>query len=223
MTERYHLPRGPRDSRDWYRDADPMEQVDHGLVEFVDAHAGREILDLGCGLGGYSKALADGGRSVRALDVNEEYVQRARELGVRAERYDGRELPLADGEVDTVIMLEVLEHLDDPALLLREARRVARSGVLVSTPNCTQGFGSVPVEFTHMLDLDHRQFFTDDSLRGLLEQEFGSAEVDQAAPLDPHLTGLVAPRPVRPLARMLFRSGLAKPRYFTRLLGRAPA
>ena len=222
MTERYHLPRGPRDSRAWYRDADPMEQVDHALVEFVDAHAGPELLDLGCGLGGYSKALADRGRSVRALDVSEQYVERARELGVRADCYDGRELPLADREVDTVIMLEVLEHLEDPAPLLREARRVARRGVLVSTPDCTQGFGSVPVEFSHMLDLDHRQFFTTDSLRRLLEETFGSAAVEEAAPIDDHLTGLVAPRAVRPLARMLFRTGLAKPRYFTRLLGRAP-
>jgi SAM-dependent methyltransferase len=223
VTERYHLPRGPRDSRAWYRDADPMEQVDHALVDFVDAHAGREVLDLGCGLGGYSKALADRGRSVRGLDVSEQYVERARELGVHAERYDGRELPLADNEVDTVIMLEVLEHLEDPAPLLREARRVARRGVLVSTPDCTQGFGSVPVEFSHMLDLDHRQFFTVDSLRRLLEEAFGSAVVEEVAPVDVHLTGLVAPRPVRPLARMLFRTGLARPRYFTRLLGRAPA
>lgn len=223
MTERYHLPRGPRDSRDWYRDADPMEQVDGALVDFVDAHAGQTVLDLGCGLGGYSVALAERGRGVRALDVNEEYVERARRLGVPAEVYDGHELPLANGEVDTVILLEVLEHLEDPAAILREARRVARGGVLVSTPDCTRGFGSVPVEFSHMLDLDHRQFFTTGSLRELLEDVFGSAVVEQAAPVDVHLTGLVAPRPVRPLARMLFRTGLAKPRYFTRLLGRAPS
>ena len=32
-------------------------------------------------------------------------------------------------------MLEVIEHLDDPAALLAEARRVARRNVLLSTPN----------------------------------------------------------------------------------------
>ena len=46
----YELPRGPRDSRRWYADADPMDQVDGALVDFVDENAGRSVLDLGCGL-----------------------------------------------------------------------------------------------------------------------------------------------------------------------------
>ena len=45
---------------------------------------------------------------------------------------------------------------------------MASRNVLVTTPNCTQSFGSVPIEFGHMLDVDHRQFFTVDSLRELL-------------------------------------------------------
>ena len=78
---RLMLPRGPRDSRSWYLDADPLAQVDRRLVEFADAHAGHSVLDLGCGLGGYSLALAERGREVRALDVSEEYVERARASG----------------------------------------------------------------------------------------------------------------------------------------------
>jgi 2-polyprenyl-3-methyl-5-hydroxy-6-metoxy-1,4-benzoquinol methylase len=155
--------RGPRDTRTWYRDADPMDQVDRALVDFVVEHAGRTVLDLGCGLGGYSRALAERGLEVRALDVVPEYVERARSLGIDAESYDGERIPLDDGSVETVILLEVVEHLEDPAALLREARRVARGNVLVTTPNCTQDFGEVPVEFSHMLDVDHRQFFTEAS------------------------------------------------------------
>jgi 2-polyprenyl-3-methyl-5-hydroxy-6-metoxy-1,4-benzoquinol methylase len=215
--------RGPRDTRSWYRDADPMEQVDDALVDFVLEHAGRSVLDLGCGLGGYSKALAERGLDVQALDVESEYVERARSLGVDAGVYDGEHVPLADGSVDTVILLEVVEHLDDPGRLLREARRVARRNVLVTTPNCTQDFGEVPVEFTHMLDVDHRQFFTEASLRRLLDEVFGSSVVEQVAPIDRHLAGLVLPRPLRPVHRWLDSAGLAKPRFFFRLRGRAPA
>ncbi len=165
------------------------------------------MLDLGCGLGGYSKALAERGFDVRAFDVVPEYVERARGLGVRAEVYDGERLPLPDESVDTAILLEVLEHLEDPAPLLREARRVARRGVLVTTPNCTQSFGRVPIEFSHMLDVDHRQYFTADSLAALLDDVFGSSTVEQVAPIDRNLAGLVLPRPLRPLYRALDRLG----------------
>ncbi len=215
--------RGPRDTRTWYRDAEPMDQVDAALVDFVSEHAGRRVLDLGCGLGGYSRALAERGFEVSALDVVPDYVERARSIGVDAELYDGERLPLEDGSVDTVILLEVLEHLDDPAALLREARRVARAGVLVTTPNCTQDFGDVPVEFSHMLDVDHRQFFTEASLRGLLDEVFGSSVVEQTAPIDRHLGGLVLPQPLRALHRWLDSAGVVKPRFFFRLRGRAPA
>jgi SAM-dependent methyltransferase len=222
-VDTYALPRGPRDTRAWYRDADPMEQVDYALVDFVSEHAGHSVVDLGCGLGGYSKVLADRGFELRGFDVVPEYVERARELGVRADVYDGERLPLEDRSVDTVFLLEVIEHLEDPAPLLAEARRVARGSVLVTTPNCTQDFGRVPVEFSHMLDVDHRQFFTEASLTALLEGVFGSCQVEQVAPIDRNLAGLVLPRPLRPLYRTLDRLGMVKPRYFTRLRGRAPA
>jgi SAM-dependent methyltransferase len=217
------LPRGPRDTREWYRDADAMEQVDYSLVEFVQEQAGPSVLDLGCGLGGYCKVLAERGFRMTALDVHPEYVERARSLGVNADLYDGERIPLADDAVDTAILLEVVEHVDDPEGLLREARRVARRNVLISTPNCTQSFGRVPIEFTHMLDVDHKQFFTADSLRELLDRVFGSCQVEQALPLDRNLAGLVLPRPLRPLYRLLDRAGLVKPRFFFRLLARAPA
>ena len=80
-----------------------------------------------------------------------------------------------------------------------------------------------PVEFSHMLDVDHKQFFTVDSLGDLLDGVFGSCVVEQAAPLDRNLSGLVLPRPLRPLYRWLDRAGRVKPRYFFRLLARAPA
>jgi SAM-dependent methyltransferase len=222
-VDTYALPRGPRDTRAWYRDADPMEQVDYALVDFVLEHSGPTAVDLGCGLGGYSKVLGERGLDVRGFDVVPEYVERARELGVKAELYDGERLPLADDSVDTVFLIEVIEHLEDPARLLAEAARVARGGVLVTTPNCTQSFGRVPVEFSHMLDVDHKQFFTEASLTALLDRVFGSCVVEQSGPIDRNLAGLVLPRPLRPLYRALDRFGLVKPRWFTRLRGRAPA
>lgn len=213
------MPRGLRDTRTWYRDADPMSQVDPALVTFVAERSGPRVLDLGCGLGGYSRALGERGFDCVGLDVVEEYVETARGIGVRAERYDGERVPLDDGSVDTVVLLEVLEHLEHPEGLVREAARVSASNVLVTTPNCTQSFGSVPVEFSHMLDTDHRQFFTVDSLSELLRATFERFEVAQSHPLDGMLANLVLPRGLGRLYRGVARIGLARPRYFSRLLG----
>jgi SAM-dependent methyltransferase len=213
------MPRGPRDTRTWYRETDPLSQVDPPLVAAVTERAGRRVLDLGCGLGGYSRALADRGFDCYALDVVDEYVEAARGIGVRADRYDGQRIPLEEGAVDTVILIEVVEHLEEPGALLREAARVAGRNVLVTTPNCTQSFGSVPIEFSHMLDVDHRQFFTVASLRELLDASFERSEVVQIQPLDPMIAGLVLPRPLRRAYKGLARLGAARPRYFYRLLG----
>jgi len=187
-------------------------------VQVVSERAGRRVLDLGCGLGGYSRALADRGFDCRAVDVVEEYVQAAQGLGVRAELYDGQRVPLEDGAVDTVVLIEVLEHLEEPDALLREAARVAGRNVIVTTPNCTQSFGSVPIEFGHMLDVDHRQFFTVGSMQELFGRTFERYDVVEIEPLDQMIASLVLPRPLRGLRRALSRVGAVKPRYFSRLL-----
>jgi SAM-dependent methyltransferase len=213
------MPRGLRDTRSWYREADPMSQVDLALLEHVADRCGRTVLDLGCGLGGYTRALEERGFDCRGLDVNGEYVERARALGVRADVYDGERLPVEDRSVETVILIEVVEHLEEPAALLREAGRVAAGNVVVTTPNCTQSFDTAPIEFSHMFDVDHRQFFTLASLRELLEASFERVEVRQIQPVDDFVAALVLPGALRRLRRGLARAGLVRPRYFYRLLG----
>ncbi len=48
------MPRGPRDTRSWYLDADPGEQVDFALVDFAAAHAGHRCSTWAAASGGYS-------------------------------------------------------------------------------------------------------------------------------------------------------------------------
>ena len=61
-----------------------------------------------------------------------------------------------------------------------------------------------------MLDVDHRQFFTESSLRGLLDDVFGSSVVEQTAPIDRHLAGVLLRQPLRALHRWLDSAGLVE-------------
>ncbi len=90
------------------------------------------VLDLGCGRGGVSVALKARGIPVVSLDLR---VRNCRSARLRAQRYDldlpavgarAEVLPFRDSSFDLVCLFEVLEHVEDPVGLLREARRVCR-------------------------------------------------------------------------------------------------
>jgi SAM-dependent methyltransferase len=96
--------------------------------------AGRRVLDLGAGTGALSRAALDRG----AADVVGVDVAAAMLLGIPTELHvaaavgDAYCLPFASGSFDVVGAAFSLNHLEDPAAALVEARRVLSSdGALV--------------------------------------------------------------------------------------------
>jgi SAM-dependent methyltransferase len=101
--------------------------------------AARAVLDAGCGEGYGADLLADVAGRVIALDIDAPTVAHAARAYPRlgAVRADVRALPLAASSVDTVISLQVVEHVWEQVPFLAECARVLRPGgeLLVSTPN----------------------------------------------------------------------------------------
>ncbi len=102
------------------------------LREAVGAPAGRSLLDLGAGMGGFAVAAAREGARVTALEFNGDYCRIA---ALRGRRYGldlavvqgaGESLPLPAGWFDMVCSWDVLEHVHDPRAVLDEAWRVLR-------------------------------------------------------------------------------------------------
>lgn len=90
------------------------------------------IAEVGCGAGRFLRAIGSVRPDVRlvGLDISRAALRRAAALGTPAEMrlISGADasLPAADGEFDAVLMLDVLEHVNDPSGLLAEVHRVTK-------------------------------------------------------------------------------------------------
>jgi 2-polyprenyl-3-methyl-5-hydroxy-6-metoxy-1,4-benzoquinol methylase len=96
------------------------------------------IVDIGCGNGSFSAALARLGHSVVGIDVDSSGLAIARDAYpfVRFERMSIYDDPLQLGTFDVVTAAEVIEHCFKPRELFHFGRRVLRPGgrLMLSTP-----------------------------------------------------------------------------------------
>jgi 2-polyprenyl-3-methyl-5-hydroxy-6-metoxy-1,4-benzoquinol methylase len=104
------------------------------LGELRERASGGTVLDAPAGEGQLAERMAAAGFDVIALDI--EPAQSA--AGFEFRRADlSQALPVADAEVDYVVSVEGIEHLERPFEFVRECRRVLRDkGLLImTTPN----------------------------------------------------------------------------------------
>jgi 2-polyprenyl-3-methyl-5-hydroxy-6-metoxy-1,4-benzoquinol methylase len=112
----------------------------HGkVVEMVRRAQPSTILELGCGEGYVLRALADAGVSAQltGIELDDRAARIAGErLGERAtiEHRDARALAADGRRFDMVMMLEVLEHIPDPAQMLPILDSLTNGWVLLSVP-----------------------------------------------------------------------------------------
>ena len=143
MTSRLDL----SDFPDWtsyyweYQHRLALEYLIPCLRDWGRWHDGVRILDVGCGDGGASCALAEAGARVVGVELEPRRIAGARETARTRELelsfHDGditrpETLEAIGGDFDLVLFRDVLEHIPDPDRALAESRaRLADSGAIV--------------------------------------------------------------------------------------------
>lgn len=116
-----------------------IERFHRQAIAMVDRAKPSSILELGCGEGYVLRALSDAGVSAKltGIELDDRAARIAGErLGERAtiEHRDARELAADGRRFDMVMMLEVLEHIPDPAQMLPILDSLTNGWVLLSVP-----------------------------------------------------------------------------------------
>lgn len=182
-------------AREWWDPTGPMRPL-HAMnplrIGWIDRHlplrsrkqSPLTVLDLGCGAGLASEALAKAGHDVLGMDASAEGIAAARKhlednpqpagSGSLAYRVGSAEALVAEGVTfDAVVALEIIEHVTDPTAFMSMLANLVKPGgwVFVSTMNRTArafAFAKVGAEYIMRLlpvgTHDWRKFVTPSEL-----------------------------------------------------------
>ncbi|WP_018076562.1 bifunctional 2-polyprenyl-6-hydroxyphenol methylase/3-demethylubiquinol 3-O-methyltransferase UbiG [Thiobacillus denitrificans] len=125
----------------------PLHEINPLRLKWIDGLAplnGKKILDVGCGGGILSEAMAGAGAVVSGIDLSEKALKVARlHLHESGKSVDYQLVSAEDfaaqhaGEFDVVTCMEMLEHVPDPASVVTACARLVKPGgwVFFSTLN----------------------------------------------------------------------------------------
>jgi SAM-dependent methyltransferase len=112
------------------------------FLEFAGIEPGSQVLDVGCGTGTISHALAMRGATTVGVDASHSYLDGARRLRshprITFEHGDATDLHYASGSFDACVSALVIDVIPDVDQVAAEMRRVTRPGGVVAC--CTFDF-----------------------------------------------------------------------------------
>lgn len=88
----------------------------------------QKILDVGCGDGRIDSYLMSSNKEIEIIGID---VLVRDNTYIDVIEYDGYHIPLKDNVVDTVMVIDVLHHVDDPQRLIKEMVRVTSDSIII--------------------------------------------------------------------------------------------
>ncbi|MCX7152599.1 MAG: bifunctional 2-polyprenyl-6-hydroxyphenol methylase/3-demethylubiquinol 3-O-methyltransferase UbiG, partial [Proteobacteria bacterium] len=119
-------------------DFKPLHEINPlrlGWIDGLAPVAGRQVLDVGCGGGILTEAMAQRGARVKGIDLSERALKVAQlhqlesKAGVDYEKIAAEDLAAREaGRYDVVTCMELLEHVPDPASTVAACAALAAPG-----------------------------------------------------------------------------------------------
>jgi 2-polyprenyl-6-hydroxyphenyl methylase/3-demethylubiquinone-9 3-methyltransferase len=125
----------------------PLHDINPLRLNFIDEHAnlaGKKVLDIGCGGGILSESMAKRGASVKGIDLGEAPLAVARihakeeNIDIEYEAVSAEDVAQQEpSSYDVVTCMEMLEHVPDPAAIVKACATLVKPGghVFFSTIN----------------------------------------------------------------------------------------
>jgi SAM-dependent methyltransferase len=170
----------------WHRDniygsGPPNSVVDPDVFELAK-RLPPPLLDFGCGKGALISRLRQLGIEAYGIELFSEGLRAALipEVSNRITFYDGLfPTRFEDGQFNSVVCSEVLEHIADYGGAVREIARITRQSAFFTVPDASAipaGFrqGVVP---WHLLEATHVNFFNQTSLTNELRRYFNKVQI----------------------------------------------
>src|SRR5919108_1423747 len=98
------------------------------------------VLDVGCGDGLLAYLIMQKRPDIKIKGVD---ILKRGQTRIPVESFDGEIIPYGDGTFDVAMFVDVLHHTIDPMILLHEAIRVARKGVVIKDHTCNGSFDNL--------------------------------------------------------------------------------
>jgi len=144
------------------------------MADTILPFVGRRVLEIGAGMGNMTRHLSPHRKRYVATDIDSDYTDHLRNTfrhrpAVSVRRLDAanaEDFRAFEGQMDTVICLNVLEHIEHDAATLRSIRTLLEpSGRLILlVPNDPRAFGTIDRE------IGHYRRYTPAHLRGLMTE-----------------------------------------------------
>lgn len=159
---------------DTTRQADP--EIVNRLYEILNLQKSQYCLDVGCGTGNYTIALAEKGINITGMDASEEMLDKARAKNSKLcwVQGDAKQMPFSDETFDGILCFLAIHHFNDIVLFFKEVRRLLKpNGKLLIFTNSPKQLKQLWLleYFPKMIEKAADQLFTQEQIDEALRQE----------------------------------------------------